>query len=158
MLNSKIVNILLAMALLMISACSADDSEVTSNSQNTNNKDQKIRFTASISSPFQQTWASTRSWADTYNDRLPINSSIYVYLFAYNDTQTGGLNVADYMISSGLLTDNTVIGWVYQTQSEVDESSGRSPLGKCSASIPGNLGRRLLCRCHCNLPARRWKF
>lgn len=129
MLNSKFIHIMMAIPLLLMSACSADDGDVVPYSQGTKGENQKIRFTASVSSPIQHDWASTRSWADTYNDRLPINSIVYVYLYAYDDNHTEGTSVDDYMHTNGVLKEQTG-GWVYHTQSEVDEASGRSPLAQ----------------------------
>ena len=137
MLDSKIVNIFLAMALLIMSACSADD-EVTPYKQDTGKGSQKIRFTASVSSPVQNAWASTRSWADSYNDRLPINSMVQIWLYAYDDSNPQGIDVANYMYNmrkdEGDRSETWTTVWFYLTQSEVDEASGRSSLAQSSPS------------------------
>ena len=137
MLDSKIVNIFLAMALLIMSACSADD-EVTPYKQDTGKGSQKIRFTASVSSPVQNAWASTRSWADSYNDRLPINSMVQIWLYAYDDSNPQGIDVANYMYNMRKEEADKNAAWttvwLYLTQSEVDEASGRSSLAQSSPS------------------------
>lgn len=137
MLDSKIVNIFLAMALLIMSACSADD-EVTPYKQDTGKGSQKIRFTASVSSPVQNAWASTRSWADSYNDRLPINSMVQIWLYAYDDSNPQGIDVANYMYNMRKEEADKNAAWttvwLYLTQSEVDEASGRSSLAQYSPS------------------------
>lgn len=125
MMNRKIVNILLAVPLLLFSACSADDGS----SGSVNGENRKIRFTASVSSPIYNDGGVTRAWADTYNDCLPISALVFVYLYAYNNSESQAIDVANYMFKEKK-GENWTTAWFYQTQSDVDAVSRQSPLAQ----------------------------
>lgn len=128
-MNSKITNILLALPLLLLSACSADDSGTHSDRGYAKGEDRKIRFTASVANSVRNNVDLTRSWADTYNDHLPMNAPVYVYLYAYNDSESEAIDVANYMFKEKM-GETWTSAWVYETQSEYDVASGRSPLAQ----------------------------
>ena len=121
MMNRNIINILWVLLILQMTACSADEEQ---KSGIANGKDRIIRFTASVSAPVYSDKGFTRAWADEYNDRLPINATVFVYLYAYDDAESAAVNVATNQFGSGYS------GFIYQTQSEVDAASGRSPLAQ----------------------------
>ena len=129
-MSNKIVNILLAMPLLLLSGCSSDDDGTRQDGVSVNGENRKIRFTASVSSPVFNDGGITRAWADTYNDRLPSGAPVYVYLYAYNGSGSA-IDVINYMFKNKKGEDYTG-AFVYQTSSEVDVASGRSPLVQIS--------------------------
>ena len=126
MMNRNIINILWALLILQMTACSADEEQ---KSGIANGKDRIIRFTASVSAPVYSKEGFTRAWADEYNDRLPINATVFVYLYAYNDAESTALNVATDQFG------NSITGFTYATQSEVDVASGRSPLAQTYPTV-----------------------
>jgi hypothetical protein len=52
-----------------------------------------------------------------------------IYLYAYNGSDPNAIDVANYMYTSGIFKRDPGY-WLYNTQSEVDEASGRSPLAQ----------------------------
>lgn len=123
MKDCKIINLIMALPLLLMS-CSAEDGEMSLGNGGINGENRIIRFTASVSAPVYSSERITRAWADEYNDRLPIDATVFVYLYAYNNEESAAVNVATGQFGNG------ITGFTYVTQSEVDVASGRSPLAQ----------------------------
>lgn len=116
------------MPLLLLAGCSTDNDAAMSDSYKDKAERQKIHFTASVSSPVSGNNGVTRSWSDTYNNSLPSNAPLLVFLYAYDgSTYTTAKDIAKYMNEQGLLTRYTG-EFHYKTEGEVDVASGRSAL------------------------------